>query len=90
MSFARASVRGLRSLTVGAIAFCMAIGSVLANEKITIALGSSPHVGSAELTFAQELGFFADEGLELELIVLSGTNIIISQLLNGTITSAYP
>lgn len=78
----------LLSLTLAAPLLVCGSPYARATEKVTIALGSSPHVGSAPLTFAQELGFFADEGLQLELVVLSGTNIIISQLLNGTITSA--
>ena len=58
-------------------------------EKFTFAWPSAINSGVANLTFATELGFFAEENLDVDVVVLTGSGVIIPQLLAGKIHSAY-
>lgn len=61
--------------------------SASAQTKTKIIYGVPGPVTSAvaNLTFAQELGFFETENIELEMVGLAGSGIIIPQLLSGQI-----
>jgi len=58
-------------------------------ERITFAWPSAINSGIGPLNFADELGFLREEGLELEVIVLSGAGSVIPQLMSGKVLSAY-
>jgi NitT/TauT family transport system substrate-binding protein len=60
-----------------------------APEKVVFAW---PGVGSSSLApfaFAQELGYFKAENLQLDTVYLSGSAVVIPQLLNGSIFTSY-
>ncbi len=61
----------------------------LAADKITYAWPGVITQGIAPFAFAQDLGFFKDEGIDFEVITLQGSGVIIPQLLAGTIFSSY-
>lgn len=60
-----------------------------AKDKFVFAWPSAINSGVANFTFAKALGFFEEEGLDVELIVLTGSGVIIPQLLQGAIHTAY-
>jgi NitT/TauT family transport system substrate-binding protein len=60
-----------------------------AQEKVTFAWPVAINSGLAPFTFAQELGFFKEENVEFDVVVLQGSGIIIPQLMNDTIFTAF-
>lgn len=60
-------------------------------DKFVFALANAVNVTTAPLAFAQELGYFDAENLELQqpFPILIGSAIIIPQLMNGSIDSAF-
>lgn len=60
-----------------------------AKDKFVFAWPSAINSGVANFTFGKALGFFEEENLDVELIVLTGSGVIIPQLLQGAIHTAY-
>jgi NitT/TauT family transport system substrate-binding protein len=56
-----------------------------AQDKIVYGIPGPATSAVANLTFAMELGFFADEKITVEMVPLAGSGIIIPQLLSGQI-----
>ncbi len=72
-----------------AVAAVIAAPEAKAKDKFVFAWPSAINSGVANFTFAKALGFFDEEKLDVELIVLTGSGVIIPQLLKGTIHTAY-
>jgi len=81
----------LRSALIGAAVLVPALATqpAVAKDKFVFAWPSALNTGTANFTFAKALGFFDEENLDAEIIVLTGSGVIIPQLLAGTIHSAY-
>lgn len=78
------------SLFAGFLMVCAnASGASAAPEKVTFAWPSAINSGLAPMAFAIELGFFKDENISPEIVVLQGSGTIIPQLMAGEIFSAY-
>lgn len=45
--------------------------------------------GYAPISFAQDLGFFAEEAVTIDTVVLQGAGTIIPQIVNGSITTGF-
>src|SRR5882757_4105984 len=58
-------------------------------DKIVFAWPGPMSSGLGPFIFADELGFFKDENLTLDVISLDGSGTIIPQLMNGSIFSSY-
>jgi NitT/TauT family transport system substrate-binding protein len=84
-------MRALRGALLGAAALLPVVAAqpAEAKDKFVFAWPSALNTGTANFTFAKALGFFAEENLDAELVVLTGSGVIIPQLLAGTIHSAY-
>lgn len=54
-------------------------------DKIIYGIPGPATSAVANLTFAMELGFFADEKITVEMVPLAGSGVIIPQLLSGQI-----
>lgn len=67
----------------------LAAGPAAAQEKVTFAWPVAINSGIAPFTFAQELGFYKEENVEFDVVVLQGSGVIIPQLMNGTIFTAF-
>jgi NitT/TauT family transport system substrate-binding protein len=66
-------------------------GRAQANEKITLGLGIPLTVTDGSIyAIAEELGFFRDENLQVDTIVLSGAGSILPQVLQKQITLGLP
>ncbi|MCW5679992.1 MAG: ABC transporter substrate-binding protein [Xanthobacteraceae bacterium] len=80
-----------RAVTISAFALAAVFSAPIASakDKFVFAWPSAINSGVANFTFAKALGFFEDEGLDVELIVLAGSGVIIPQLLQGSIHTAY-
>lgn len=74
---------------VAALVITLAAQPASAQEKVTFAWPVAINSGLAPFIFAQELGFFKEENVELDVVVLQGSGIIIPQLMNGTIFTAF-
>lgn len=59
-----------------------------AKDKFVYGVPSAISSAIANFAFAQELGYFDQENLEVELVPLAGSSIIIPQLLSGQIHAA--
>src|SRR5882757_9373419 len=71
------------------LAMAQAPGAASAADKLTYAWPGVITPGIAPFAFAQDLGFFKDEGIEFDVITLQGSGVIIPQLMNGSIFSSY-
>lgn len=67
----------------------MCAATARASERFVFAWPSAINSGVAPLTFARDLGFFEAEGISLDVQVLTGSGVIIPQLLSGNIQAAY-
>lgn len=83
-------MKSLKTLCVGLLcAAAVTSAQSQAREKFIFAWPSAINSGIANLTFAKALGYFEKENLEVDVIVLTGSGVIIPQLLSGQIHSAY-
>ncbi len=83
-----------RSRIAAAFAACLALASLApgaaeAKDKFVFAWPSAINSGVAPLTFAAKLGYFDQEQLDVPIQVLTGSGVIIPQLLAGNIHGAY-
>ncbi len=60
-----------------------------AADKVTFAWPGVMSSGYGPIAFAQELGFFQDENIEVDTVLLQGASTIIPQLMNGTVFTAF-
>ena len=58
-------------------------------EKLVFAWPGAISSAIAPFTFAEDLGFFAEEGITMDVVVLQGSGVILPQLVNGTIFTSY-
>jgi NitT/TauT family transport system substrate-binding protein len=81
----------LLALFVGSCAavFAATFPAAAAPDKITFAWPGPPSSGLGPFSFAEELGYFKDENLTLDVIALDGSGTIIPQIMNGSLFSSY-
>ncbi|WP_338666000.1 ABC transporter substrate-binding protein [Pararoseomonas sp. SCSIO 73927] len=60
-----------------------------AKDAFVFAWPSAVNSGVAPLTFARQLGYFDAENLDVQIQVLTGSGVIIPQLMAGKINAAY-
>lgn len=58
-------------------------------EKVVFAWPGAGSSSLAPFSFARELGYFAEENIEMEVINLSGAAVVIPQLLSGAVFTTY-
>lgn len=80
-SFVRASALALATV--------VSSSALAETEMVRFAWPSAINSGVAPLVFAEKLGLFEREGLELDIVVLTGSGVIIPQLQAGSIDAAY-
>lgn len=71
-----------------AIATAPATSSAQSREKFIYGVPSTISSAVANFLFAKELGYFDEENIDVELVPLSGSGVIIPQLLGGKIHAA--
>jgi NitT/TauT family transport system substrate-binding protein len=71
-----------------ALALAAAPLPAFAKDKFVYGVPSAISSAVANFTFAEELGYFATENIELEMVPLAGSSVIIPQLLSGQIQAA--
>ena len=81
--------RGWRRWALGALASLTFASPALARDNFTFAWPSAINSGVAPFTFARQLGYFAAEDMDLRIQVLTGSGVIIPQLMAGQIDAAY-
>lgn len=55
-------------------------------DKVTLAYPSPIGVQHSDLMFGKALGFFEEEGIELDAIALQGTPVVVPQIANKSVT----
>lgn len=60
-----------------------------ANDPFVFAWPSAINSGVAPISFAKELGYFAAEKLDVQVQVLTGSGVIVPQLMAGKVDAAY-
>lgn len=75
--------KGLVALMAAAAVAGMAQGA--AAEKVTLAFPIGITGQYSDFTYGIELGFFAEEGIELEMVSLQGSAVLVPQLINGSV-----
>lgn len=65
-------------------------GASLAQQKIVFGLVSPPGVGHGPLFIAKELGYWAEEGIDVEVIRFNGTAVLLPQIINKSVTIGFP
>ncbi len=82
--------RGLcTAMVAGALTLAAAGTAALAKDKFVFAWPSAINSGVAPLTFAAQLGYFDKEDMAVQVQVLTGSGVIIPQLMAGNIQGAY-
>lgn len=81
--------RILPALLATALVALSGKAALAAPDKLVFAWPSAINSGLAPMAFAMELGFFKEENIEPDIVVLQGSGIIIPQLMSGQIFSAY-
>lgn len=73
-----------------ALAAALASPAADAQHKIVFGLVSPPGVGHGPLFLARELGYWAEEGLSVEIVVFNGTAVLLPQIINKRVTVGFP
>ncbi len=84
--FSRVSMSA--ALTAGLLAGATPPGAS-AQEKLMFAWPGNMSSGIAPFVFASDLGYFKEEGANLDVVVLSGSGVINPQLLSGALFTTY-
>lgn len=82
------SINCRRYLLIAAAALAMTTTSAFA-EKITFVFSTPWSLDSAQYVFAQELGYFAEEGIEPEYVITQGSLAAVQQILGGSGDAGY-
>jgi NitT/TauT family transport system substrate-binding protein len=76
--------------------FCMTAFAIMASvkpaaalEKLVFAWPGALSSAIAPLDFAEDLGFFAEEGISVDTVVLQGSGVILPQIVGGTVFTSY-
>lgn len=68
----------------------IAAGSAEAQTRVQIGQVTTTTLTFAPVIFAQNLGFFREEGLEIEIVEFNGTGTLLPQIVNRRILVGYP
>jgi NitT/TauT family transport system substrate-binding protein len=72
------------TLVVALLAAAFGASPAKATDQITFVKAAPWSLDSAQLTFGQELGFFKQEGLDVEFVIAQGSLASIQQILGGS------
>jgi NitT/TauT family transport system substrate-binding protein len=87
----RVIVNGARAAVLLGVLFAAYFGTghASAADVVHFAWPGNMSSGYAPFSFAQDLGFFAEEGITIDTVVLQGAGTIIPQIVNGSITTGF-
>lgn len=75
----------LRAATVATALLMPALPAKAQTETVTFAIPGAVTLGFAPLTFGEKGGFFAEEKLKLDVVVLQGSGEILPQIVKGSV-----
>jgi NitT/TauT family transport system substrate-binding protein len=75
---------GIRAAFAALLA-CSLSSTVHAAEKVVLAFAVPPGVQYSDIMFGRELGFFSEEGLDLEIVAFAGGGVVIPQVANKSV-----
>jgi NitT/TauT family transport system substrate-binding protein len=70
---------------LAALTLALSASVAQAQEKVTIGFGTVVGSQYSDLIFGKQLGFFAEEGIDLQLMAFQGTPVLMAQVQNKTI-----
>ncbi len=86
--------RFVKTLAAGAALSAVLAGAIAAPafalDKVVYGTASRVGLVNSAMYAAQELGFFKEEGIEVETIQFEGTGVILPQMANKSIMVGYP
>jgi len=65
-------------------------GAAQAQQKVVFGLVSPPGVGHGPLFIAKELGYWKDEGIDVQVVQFNGTAVLLPQIINKSVTVGFP
>jgi NitT/TauT family transport system substrate-binding protein len=65
-------------------------GAAQAQQKVVFGLVSPPGVGHGPLFIAKELGYWAEEGIDVQVVQFNGTAVLLPQIINKSVTVGFP
>jgi NitT/TauT family transport system substrate-binding protein len=83
------TLKDLRTVLAALAVTALTAGTATAADRIDYAWPGALSSGIAPFTFADDLGYFKQENITFDVVVLAGSGVIIPQLMAGTIFSAY-
>ncbi len=78
----------MRTLALAFLLF--AAGAAQAQQKIVFGLVSPPNVSHGPLYIAKELGYWAEEAIDVEVITFNGTAVLLPQIVGKRVTIGFP
>lgn len=76
----------LKTALLAAAVTGLAAGGAQAADNVILAFPSPVGVNNSDLAFGMELGIFAEEGINLEIVSFQGSAVVIPQVANGSVT----
>ena len=90
MTFVKTRMSHLFAIAAtAAVAFAVA-GPAMALDKVVYGTASRVGIANASMFLTDALGFFRDEGIEIQTVQFDGTAILLPQIANKSITIGYP
>lgn len=89
----RVAAIGRRTLTLAAalaLGGAATLGTAEAQTRVQIGQVTATTLTFAPIIFAQNLGFFREEGIEIEIVEFNGTGTLLPQIVNRRILIGYP
>jgi len=91
MRFNSSSRRSAYAMVAGAfIASALAAPAASADERVVFGTPTPIDTAYAHVTYGMQLGFFEEEGIDLELIAVAGSGTLLPQIATGQITFGQP
>lgn len=82
--------RFIKTLAAGVALAAALAAPAFALDKVVYGTASRVGLVNSAMYAAQELGFFKDEGIELETVQFEGTGVLLPQMANKSIMIGYP
>lgn len=81
-------MKWLSRVACAALAIGLAVGSAQAQEQVKVAVGGRAFLGYLPLTLAQQLGYYKDAGVEVEIIDFAGGAKAMEAMVGGSVDFA--
>ncbi len=74
------------SRALAGLGLALAATGSLANERVVLGFPTSPSVSGSDIFFGRQLGFFSEEGIDLQIVTFGGGGVLVPQVVNKSVT----